>query len=195
MSIASSKTLSLQSSQCDDPTEIPYDLVDLILSHTIGQVIHDAVEAALLPGQSIIHSILPSWTFIGDLAGVSTNFRAIVLKLLALAFRILLPCDSKSIFLEGYKKFRSLLLFKAATLAGAVMDPPAVWHSPLMQAYGHYIKATHRGRALHHSVAQGRRSQICMALSLCVDTVVGLSQPVVDALGLELQAALAAEAD
>ncbi|KAJ6606185.1 hypothetical protein DFH09DRAFT_3763 [Mycena vulgaris] len=117
--------------------------------------------------------------------------------MVALAFRIPLPCPSQRILPAGYKMFRSLLLFKAATFAGAVMTPPEVWQAPLMQAYGYYFKAIHLGRVLplHHSAVllRSRKSEIYAALSLCTGIVAGLSQPLVDALHSELQAALAAE--
>ncbi|KAJ7118970.1 hypothetical protein C8R44DRAFT_789762 [Mycena epipterygia] len=174
MSVTSSKTLS---------AIVPHDLVDLILSHTIGQVIHEAVEATI-HGQSFASSCIPCWSSVSNLAGVSTNFRAIVLKMLALAFRVPLPCESSRILSEAHQKFRSLLLFGAATVAGAVMDPPA--GSPLMQAYGHYFKAKCLALRppLHHSVVvlRTRKTETSLALSFCSATVEALSQPLVNVL-------------
>ncbi|KAJ7778767.1 hypothetical protein DFH07DRAFT_795903 [Mycena maculata] len=183
MSVTSSNTLPTEVSTPEwDPNTVSYDVVDLILSHAVGQVIHDAVES-VLHGQPITLSSLPGWSFLGDLAGVSRTFRAIMLKLVALAFRIPLP--SERIFLEAYKKLRSLLLFAAATSAGAVMDPPEGWQSPLMRAYGHYAKARFlaRGRLIHRSVVSLRshRAEIYLALRFCNGTGAELAYPLLDA--------------
>ncbi|KAJ6457092.1 hypothetical protein C8R47DRAFT_1227630 [Mycena vitilis] len=161
-------------------TDILYELVDLILSHTIGQSIYEKVEKAF-QSQSIQHSLSLTWDFLATLAGVSTVFRAIVLKLVARVFRIQVPWESQSILPEAYSQFRSLLLFRGASLGGAVMDPPFLWQwqAPLMQPYGYYYKAT--------SLVQGlplrrRRADVYLALALCQDTVAGISQPLADRL-------------
>jgi hypothetical protein len=138
--VASSKTLSTQQSvsassspiwfvtHClimgKDPKVVPYDLWDLIPSHTVGQFIQETVDTILLTDLHL--------NFLGALAGVSVTFRAILLKLVVLAFRIPLLCESQrcftflflcssffflcSILIAAYSKFRSLHLFKAATL-------------------------------------------------------------------------------
>jgi hypothetical protein len=194
----------------NDASTLPYDLVDLILSHAIGQVIFETVDDS----SPIPRTLAQSWSYISDLAGVSSYFRAIVLKLVALAFRIPLPRESQrslynfppnvlsadthlhSILREGYRNLRSLLLFKGAASAGAVMDPPDAWQSQLMQAYGYYLKTRyfHQGRLPRHWPSavwiHGRNSDIYVALSLCNGTVGGLSYPLVDALHSELQASL-----
>lgn len=73
-----------------DPKVVPYDLLDLTLSHTVGQFIQETVDT-ILPTD--LHP-----NFLGALAGVSVTFRAIVLKLVVLAFRIPLPCESQRCF-------------------------------------------------------------------------------------------------
>ncbi|KAJ7684418.1 hypothetical protein DFH06DRAFT_1462758 [Mycena polygramma] len=160
--------------------EVPYELVDLILSQAIGQVIYENVEKAF-QSQSLQHSLFLTWDFLGTLAGVSTVFRAIVLKLVALVFQIQLPCESQSIFPEAYAKFRSLLLFKGASMGGAVMDPPLLrhWQAPLMQAYGYYYTATSLVQGL---LLRRRRADVYLALAFCQDTVAGISQPLLDRL-------------
>ncbi|KAF7353816.1 hypothetical protein MVEN_01067200 [Mycena venus] len=185
-SVASSQTLSTQLEHKPASEFLPYDLVDLILGHTIGEVIHETVEMAF-QGQSIPLSLFTSWNILGTLAGVSTTFRAIVLKLVALAFRIPLPCDS--VFAEAYSQFRSLLLFKAATLRGAEMAPPVAWRSPLMQAYGYYFRTKFLVRG--HQPSR-RKSEILLALRLCNGAVDGLSRPLVDALNFQLREVVAA---
>ncbi|KAJ7042040.1 hypothetical protein C8F04DRAFT_1078096 [Mycena alexandri] len=189
-SAASSKTLSTRhsfSSDVDSNT-MPYELIDFILGHTIGQIIHDTIEITQYH-DSIAKSLRSCWNSIGNLAGVSATFRAITLKLVVLAFRIPLPCESKSMFPEACEELRSLLLFKAATCAGAVMDP-LVWEAPLLRAYGHYLRAKFVPQwAAHSSVVSlhGRRSEIQRALGLCNGTLEGLSHSLVNALHEQLQ--------
>ncbi|KAJ7253320.1 hypothetical protein B0H12DRAFT_1116611 [Mycena haematopus] len=157
-------------------TSVPYDLVDLILSQAIAEVIHETVDTAV-SSLSIPQALFSSRNFLGTLAGVSTSFRVIVLRLVALAFQIPLPCER--ILLEAHGQVRSLLLFKGAMLAGAVMNPPEVW-SPLMKAYGYHLRA----RFLIHSALR-RKSEISLALKLCGATG-GLSRLLVDALNSQL---------
>jgi hypothetical protein len=82
-----------------------------------------------------------------------------------------------SVLLAAYSEFRSLLLFKAATFGGALMDPVAAWQSPLMHAYAYYIRINLRG-----SILRSRKSEIYLALALCNSMDEGMSQPLVDAL-------------
>ncbi|KAJ7184516.1 hypothetical protein C8R46DRAFT_1064294 [Mycena filopes] len=190
---ASSKTLSTQYAAHVDSNTMPYELIDIIVGLTIGQAIHDTVEVSQ-HGASIAISLCSCWKSIGILAGVSTAFRSVTLKLVALAFRIPLPCESRRMFPEAAKELRSLLLYKAATCAGAAMDPPA-WEAPLLQAYGYYLRARFvpRGyRAVGSSVVSlhGRsRSEMLLALRLCGGTLEGLSHSLVDALYDRLQEA------
>ncbi|KAJ7765791.1 hypothetical protein B0H16DRAFT_1524414 [Mycena metata] len=191
-SATSSETLSIRHSFSLPNVKsntMPYELIDSILGHTIGQIIHDTVE--ITQRDSLAKSLRLCWNDIRILAGVSTTFRAITLKLVALAFRIPLPCESRSIFPEASKELRSLLLFKAATCAGAVMDPPA-WDAPLLRAYGYHLRAKFiPQRAAHSSVVslRGHRSEIQRALGLCNGTLEALSYPLVNALQDQLQEA------
>ncbi|KAJ7611707.1 hypothetical protein FB45DRAFT_940751 [Roridomyces roridus] len=183
MSVASSKTL-LSVTPKDG---LPIDVLDMVIGHTIGQVIHDSVEAAL-DGYTF-RSLMPSWDSVVALAGVSKTCRAIVLKLVALAFRIPLPCEAPRLFSEGYQAFRSLILLCAATCAGAVMDAPQVWQSPLMHAYAHYSKVRFFAYKPRCSVISllSRKGEISRALELCSRTVEELSQPLVNSLLRELE--------
>ncbi|KAF8191610.1 hypothetical protein K438DRAFT_1970589 [Mycena galopus ATCC 62051] len=183
---ASSQTLATQHDSNNQPTSVPYELVDLILSQSIAGVLHEAVEMSF-QSHSIHHMLSTSWNFLGTLLGVSSTFRAIVLKLVALAFRIPMPCES--ILREAYSQFRALLFFKGAILARAVTDPPIAW-SPLMRAYGYHLRA--RFLVREQSPTLDRVSEIYLALQLCDGMAGGLTWPLVDALNSQLQEVLAA---
>ncbi|KAJ6546807.1 hypothetical protein B0H19DRAFT_1074809 [Mycena capillaripes] len=167
--------------------DVPYEFVDLILSQSIGQLMHENIEMAFQDGKTMSHSLFSTWDFLGTLAGVSTTFRATVLKLVVVAFKIPSSCESQSILPEAYNIFRSLLLFKGATVAGAVIDPQ--WQAPLIQAYAYYFKAKFplRGYLPHNHRIARCKSAIHKGLALCQDAVVGLSQPLVDALHSEME--------
>ncbi|KAJ6500724.1 hypothetical protein C8R45DRAFT_1071271 [Mycena sanguinolenta] len=180
---ASSKTLSTEHSNNGPTSVVPYELIDVILSHAIAEVIHETVDRAF-QSQSISQALFSSRNSLGTLAGVSASFRVIVLKLVAVAFRIPLPCER--VLIEAHRQFHSLLLFKGALLAGAVMNPPEAW-SPLMKAYGYHLRA-------RCSIPRLKaETSLQIALDLCKGTNEGLSWPLVGLLTSQLQEVTAAE--
>ncbi|KAF7359123.1 hypothetical protein MSAN_01253800 [Mycena sanguinolenta] len=180
---ASSKTLSMEHSNNTPTSVLPYELIDIILSHAVAEVIHGTVNTAV-QSQSISQALSSGWNSLGTLAGVSASFRVIVLKLVALAFRISLPCER--VLTEGHRQFHSLLLFKGALLAGAVTNPPEAW-SPLMKAYGYHL------RARCSIVRLKSETSLRVALDLCKGINEGLSWPLVALLTSQLREVAAAE--
>ncbi|KAK7035910.1 hypothetical protein R3P38DRAFT_3183720 [Favolaschia claudopus] len=162
-------------------SSFPYELNDLILSLSIAQVIHENVEA-LVHASTIPVSLHSTRSTFVSLAGVSSTFRGIFLKRVALAFGITLPCESA--LYEANDQFRSLLLFKVATVARAVITPPLQTWSPFMRAYGYYFRARYLER--------GRQSHLCesdinSALTLCKATFEGLTPLLLNALNSQLK--------